>query len=117
MSIAALQVLNAIAATISTVSSLLAVFRPQIMSKSQEVSAGEKFFAQMYAARAVPLGVVTAVAPFVAASDITTVRMVLVAAMAVQAVDASIGIRRREVAMIVGPSIAAIVHGTMAWYA
>ena len=71
----------------------------------------------MYAARAVPLGVVTAVAPFVAASDITTVRMVLVAAMAVQAVDASIGIRRREVAMIVGPSIAAIVHGTMAWYA
>ena len=39
------------------------------------------------------------------------------AAMAVQIVDASIGIRRREVAMIVGPSIAAIVHGTMAWYA
>ena len=87
------------------------------MSKSQEVSASERFFAQMYAARAVPLCVVTAVAPFVAASDITTVRMVLVAAMAVQAVDASIGIRRREGAMIVGPSIAAIVHGTMAWYA
>jgi len=30
---------------------------------------------------------------------------------------AGIGIRRREQAMIVGPSIAAIVHGTMAWYA
>ena len=117
MSIAVLQVLNAIAATISTVSSLLAVFRPQIMSKSQEVSAGERFFAQMYAARAVPLGAVTAVLPFIAASDISTVKLVLMAAMVVQVVDAGIGVRRREVAMIVGPSIAAIVHGTMAWYA
>jgi len=115
VSIAVLQVLNAIAATISTVSSLLAVFRPQIMSKSQEVSAGERFFAQMYAARAVPLGAVTAVVPFIAASDISTVRLVLMAAMVVQIVDAGIGIRRREVAMIIGPSIAAIVHGLTAW--
>ena len=115
MSIAVLQVLNVIAATISTVSSLLAVFRPQIMSKSQEVSAGERFFAQMYAARAVPLGAVTAVVPFIAASDISTVRLVLMAAMVVQVVDAGIGVRRREVAMIIGPSIAAIVHGLTAW--
>ncbi|WP_278698727.1 hypothetical protein [Actinomyces oris] len=98
-------------------SSLLVVFRPRIMSKSQEVSAGERFFAQMYAARAVPLGAVTAVLPFIAASDISTVKLVLMAAMVVQVVDAGIGVRRREVAMIVGPSIAAIVHGTMAWYA
>ena len=115
MSIAVLQVLNAIAATISTVSSLLAVFRPQIMSKSQEVSAGERFFAQMYAARAVPLGAVTAVVPFIAASDISTVKLVLMAAMVVQVVDAGIGVRRREVAMIIGPSIAAIVHGLTTW--
>lgn len=115
MSIAVLQVLNAIAATISTVSSLLAVFRPQIMSKSQEVSAGERLFAQMYAARAVPLGAVTAVVPFIAASDISTVKLVLMAAMVVQVVDAGIGVRRREVAMIIGPSIAAIVHGLTAW--
>jgi len=113
--IAILQILNAIAATISTVSSLLAVFQPQIMSKSREVSAGERFFAQMYAARAVPLGVVMAAVPFVAASDITIVRLVLMAAMVVQIVDAGIGIRRREVAMIIGPSIAAIVHGLTAW--
>ena len=85
------------------------------MSKSQEVSAGERFFAQMYAARAVPLGVVTAVVPFIAASDITTVRLILMAAMVVQVADAGIGIRRREVAMIIGPSIAAIVHGITAW--
>ena len=117
MSIAVLQVLNAIAATISAMSSLLVIFRPQIMSKSQKVSAGERFFAQMYAARAVPLGAVTAVVPFIAASDISTVKLVLMAAMVVQVVDAGIGVRRREVAMIVGPSIAAIVHGTMAWYA
>jgi len=45
------------------------------------------------------------------------VRLVLMAAMAVQIVDAGIGFRRRERAMIVGPSIAAIIHGTMAWYA
>ena len=85
------------------------------MSKSQEVSAGERFFAQMYAARAVPLGAVTAVVPFIAASDISTVKLVLMAAMVVQVVDAGIGVRRREVAMIIGPSIAAIVHGITAW--
>ncbi|EGF54356.1 hypothetical protein [Actinomyces sp. oral taxon 170] len=85
------------------------------MSKSQEVSAGERFFAQMYAARAVPLGAVTAVVPFIAASDISTVRLVLMAAMVVQVVDAGIGVRRREVTMIIGPSIAAIVHGLTAW--
>ena len=117
MSIAVLEVLNVVAATVSTVSSLLTVVQPQIMSKSREVSADERFFAQMYAARAVPLGVVTAAVPFVAPSDITSVRLVLMAAMAVQLVDAGIGIRRREQAMIVGPSIAAIIHGTMAWYA
>ena len=115
MPIAILQILNAIAATISTVSSLLAVFQPQIMSKSREVSAGERFFAQMYAARAGPLGVVTAAVPFVATTEITTVRLVLMAAMVVQIVDAGIGIRRREVAMIIGPSIAAIIHGITAW--
>ena len=115
MSIAVLEVLNVVAATVSTVSSLLAVFQPQIMSKSREVSAGERFFAQMYAARAVPLGVVTAAVPFVAPSDITSVRLVLMAAMAVQIVDAGIGIRRREVPMVSGPSIAAIVHGLTAW--
>ena len=85
------------------------------MSKSQEVSAGERFFAQMYAARAVPLGAVTAVVPFIAASDISTVKLVLMAAMVVQVVDAGIGVRRREVTMIIGPSIAAIVHGLTAW--
>jgi len=115
VSIAVLQVLNVIAATVSTVSSLLTVVQPQIMSKSREVSAGERFFAQMYAARAVPLGVVTAAVPFVAPSDITSVRLVLMAAMAVQIVDAGIGIRRREVSMVIGPSIAAIVHGLTAW--
>ena len=115
MSIAVLQVLNVIAATVSTVSSLLTVVQPQIMSKSREVSAGERFFAQMYAARAVPLGVVTAAVPFVAPSDITSVRLVDMAAMAVQIVDAGIGIRRREVPMVIGPSIAAIVHGLTAW--
>ena len=115
MPIAILQILNAIAAAISTVSSLLAVFQPQIMSKSREVSAGERFFAQMYAARAVLFGIVTAVIPFVATSDIATVRLVLMAAMVVQMVDAGIGIRRREVAMIIGPSIAAIIHGLTAW--
>ena len=115
MSIAVLEVLNVVAATVSTVSSLLTVVQPQIMSKSREVSAGERFFAQMYAARAVPLGVVTAAVPFVAPSDITSVRLVLMAAMAVQIVDAGIGIRRREVSMVIGPSIAAIVHGLTAW--
>jgi len=86
--IAVLQVLNAFAATISTVSSLLVVLQPRIMSKSQEISAGERFFAQMYAARAVPFGIVTAVIPFVAASDVATVRLVLRSSMPASVSDA-----------------------------
>ena len=114
-----LPVLNAIAAAISTASSLLVVFRPHMMSKSQEVSAGERFFAQMYAARAVPLGVITAAAPFTVASGISAVRLILAAAMTVQIIDVGIGIgiRRRETAMIIGPSIAAVIHGATAWFA
>ncbi len=117
MLLTVLPVLNAIAAAISTASSLLVVFRPHMMSKSQEVSAGERFFAQMYAARAVPLGVITAAAPFTVASGISAVRLILAAAMTVQIIDVGIGIRRRETAMIIGPSIAAVIHGATAWFA
>ena len=48
--------LNAFASLISIISSILVLFYPQWMSKSQEVSIGERFFTQMYAARAVPFG-------------------------------------------------------------
>ena len=104
--------LNAFASLISIISSILVLFYPQWMSKSQEVSIGERFFTQMYAARAVPFGLIVAIVPFITNID----KIILSTAMTIQIIDAIIGFKRKELPMIIGPSIAATIHGLTAWY-
>ena len=114
-----LPVLNAVAALVSTASAALVLVRPEAMSGSRSVSAGERFFARMYAARAIPFGLVIAVMPFplfTAACDPMAVRLVLVAATVVQAVDVAIGLSRGRWAMVAGPSVAALIHALTAWF-
>ena len=94
----------------------LVLFYPQWMSKSQEVSIGERFFTQMYAARAVPFGLIVAIVPFITNIDNTVVKIILSTAMTIQIIDAIIGFKRKELPMIIGPSIAATIHGLTAWY-
>ena len=105
--------LNAFASLISIISSILVLFYPQWMSKSQEVSIGERFFTQMYAARAVPFGLIVAIVPFITNIDNTVVKIILSTAMTIHAI---IGFKRKELPMIIGPSIAATIHGLTAWY-
>ena len=108
--------LNAFASLISIISSILVLFYPQWMSKSQEVTIGERFFTQMYAARAVPFGLIVAIVPFITNIDNTVVKIILSTAMTIQIIDVIIGFKRKEIPMIIGPSIAATIHGLTAWY-
>jgi len=48
--------------------------------------------------------------------DNTVVKIVLSTAMTIQIIDAIIGFKRKEIPMIIGPSIAATIHGLTAWY-
>jgi hypothetical protein len=100
--------LNTLAALLGTGFALFAVARPQAMSGSSSPTSGERFFATMYAARSVPLGLLAAGLPW--AMRGAAVTWLLFLAAAIQLLDAVIGVRRRDVGMIVGPTVAAAIH-------
>jgi len=100
--------LNTLAALLSAGFAILAVARPQAMSGSSAPTSGERFFASMYAARSVPLGLLAAGLPW--ATHGAAVTWLLLLAAAVQLLDAAIGARRKEVGMIVAPTVAAVIH-------
>jgi hypothetical protein len=104
----ALLCLNTLAALLSAGFALFAVARPQVMSGSPAPTSGERFFASMYAARSVPLGLLAAGLPWAARGAAVT--WLLFLAAAIQLLDAAIGVRRKEVGMIVGPTVAAVIH-------
>ncbi|PRY44474.1 hypothetical protein [Umezawaea tangerina] len=103
-----LLVLNALVATAGTGFAVAAAVRPESLSYSDAPTAGERFYAWMYTARGVPLGVLTAVVPFVATG--TAAVLCLVAAAVAQAADAGIGLSRGERRMVVGAGVATLVH-------
>lgn len=108
-----LMTANAFFAIASVAAALLALFRPQLMIRAVQAGGGEKFYAQMYASRAIPAGIATAVAPF--CFDGSAVPLILCAAAVMQIGDALIGWNRKEWGMVIAPVIAAIVHCTAAW--
>ena len=88
-----IQALNAVIAATTVVTALVALRRPALLSGSGTPAAGEIFYAQMYAARAVPLGVAAGALPLIYAGP--AVRLVLAAAALVQVGDILIGVARR----------------------
>ncbi|MDO4723467.1 MAG: hypothetical protein Q4A97_01735 [Comamonadaceae bacterium] len=104
---------NTFFAVLSVAAALLALFRPQLMIRADQAGSGEKFYAQMYASRAIPAGIATAVAPF--CFDGSAVPLILCAAAAMQIGDAIIGWGRKEWGMAIAPVIAAAVHCATAW--
>ncbi|TCO62811.1 hypothetical protein [Actinocrispum wychmicini] len=104
----ALLVVNAVFAAVSVGFAVMAVARPATLSRSPTATSGERFYAWMYAIRAVPLGVVAAILPATSPGPATMV--VLIAAAVVQLADAGIGVSRREWGMVAGATAAAIVH-------
>lgn len=104
---------NAFFSLASVAAAALALFRPQLMSRSSQVGSGEKFYAQMYASRAIPAGIAAAVAPFCFGGG--AVALILCAAATMQIGDTIIGWSRKEWGMLVAPAFAAIVHAVTAW--
>ncbi len=71
-------------------------------------------YARMYAARALPLGVVTLV--LLAMSDWRSIVPILIVAGLAQAGDVIAGIPQRNRVMILGAGMAAVVHLASAWW-
>ncbi|HUQ58375.1 hypothetical protein [Lentzea sp.] len=104
----ALAVLNGIIALVSTGFAIVAAVRPSSLSHETTPTAGERFYAWMYAIRGVPLGLLVCVVPFVATGLVSA--LVLITAAVVQIGDAAIGAHRREVRMTVAPALAGVIH-------
>ena len=110
-----LLIINAVTSLSTVVAACIAFVRPGMFSGSRHVAGGERFFANMYAARAIPLGVLAGVLPFIVFADQWPTKVLLVAAALVQVVDAVIGAGKREWGMTGGAAAAVVVHGLTAW--
>ncbi|WP_158881071.1 hypothetical protein [Amycolatopsis anabasis] len=108
----ALGVVNAAFAAVSVAFAVVAVVRPAVLSRSGTPASGERFYAWMYAARAVPLGFLAAIVPFAAPGPAGVLG--LLAAACAQVADAGIGVSRREWGMAGGGAVLALVHAVTA---
>lgn len=102
-------VLNTIFAFASAVFGIVAVVKPQLM-RSDAVG---RFYPAMYAARAVPHGVATVAAIWMAPTNLITA-VILLAAAGAQCGDIIIGACYRQLGMVFVPAIAALCHATAA---
>ncbi|HEU5473639.1 MAG TPA: hypothetical protein VFV67_23575 [Actinophytocola sp.] len=103
-----LLILNTLAALLSVGFAAFAAVRPAAMGGSESITAAERFFAYMYAARAVPFGVVAAVLPWFERG--VGVAWFLFVAAAIQLIDVGIGIWRKEGGLIGGGAVLAAIH-------
>jgi hypothetical protein len=103
-----LEYLNLLAALASAFSSLLALKKPGLLSRWEHFDRGTMFYIQMYAARAVPLGILSGTIPFWA--DALSAAAVVFSACLVQVVDVAIALVRRDRRMIRGASAGALIH-------
>lgn len=111
-----LQIINAVVALSTVIAACLALARPGMFSGSRNVVEGERFFANMYAARAIPLGILVGVLPFISFASQWPIKVLLIAAALVQIIDAIIGAKQKEWGMIGGAVAAVIIHGLTAWF-
>ena len=102
-------VLNLIVGLASAGFGVLAFFRPGQLVAGTTGSAGESFYVQMYAVRAVPFGVLAGLAPFYGTGGMPAA--LLGVAALIQIGDVVIGAQRRMTSMVAGAAIAALVHG------
>ncbi|WP_306191030.1 MULTISPECIES: hypothetical protein [unclassified Streptomyces] len=111
----ALVVANAIAALISAGSSIAGALRPGIaLAHTEPVTAGTDMYARAYAARAVPLGLATAVV-LLADARAAAWPMLVVAGLA-QVGDSALGARQRNLGMTLGAGVFAVLHLASAWW-
>jgi hypothetical protein len=103
-----LAVLNGIVSLGSVGFAVLAAVRPSALSHVKEQTTGQRFYAWMYTARGVPLGVLAGVVPFFPHGAVSA--LALIAAAVAQAGDVAIGAQRRDARMIAGATLVCVVH-------
>ncbi|MFF0453101.1 hypothetical protein [Nocardia africana] len=108
-------VANSVVAGISAVSCLIGLARPRLaLAEGEELTSAATFFLGAYAARALPLSVVT-VAVLVAGSAAAALPVLVVAGLA-QIGDAIVGVHQRNTPMaITCVGLAAVHSATAAW--
>ena len=108
-------VANAVVAVISGVSCLIGLARPRLaLADGEALTSAATFFLGAYAARALPLSVVT-VAVLVGGNEAAELPVLVVAGLA-QIGDAMVGVRQRNTPMAITCVVLAAVHlGTAAW--
>lgn len=104
-------VLNVLISLGSVVFALVAVARPGFMINAPSDQTHDRFYPIMYAIRAVPLGLLAAVAPWLSGSAAPTI---LIAAAAAQIGDAGLGLQRRTWGMVISPLMGAAIYIAMA---
>ncbi len=107
-----LLLLNAVVAAAGIALALVAALRPSALLHGAHGGVGERFYARMYAAKAVPLGLLAAIAPFAAPG--VAAGLCLIAAALSQAADAVIGLARGDWRQAGGSLVAVVVHVVVA---
>lgn len=110
-----IYVLNLVVSLASAGFGGIALFNPAALSRSPEVTDGERFYERLYSARALTWELLAGVLPYYAQGPV--VAAVLAASAAVQLADAAIGIGRRDASLVAGATFAAGVHALCSWRA
>ena len=103
-----LLILNFVASLGSAAWAAVALVRPAALSGSSHISRGEIFYVRMYAARSIPLGLATAIMPFCLPGK--AVAWLLFTAAVIQIADVIIAAGKKERGMIIGASLASLIH-------
>ena len=112
MSQTILLALNLVAALVSSLAGVAALFLPQSLTRSftgsEPVTHGEQFYANLYAARTVPFGITVGLLPYLYRGPVVLV--VLCLAGAIQIGDIFIGIHVKSPRIITGAFLATVSH-------
>ena len=100
--------INLVAALASAGWGGTALVRPAVLSGTAGTDLGEKFYARMYAARTIPLGLLAGLLPFWAQGP--PVAWVLFTAAAVQLADVGIALGKHDRGMLLGAVGGTVVH-------
>lgn len=107
--------LNLLASIASAGFGVIAIINPSVLSRSSQVTNGERFYQRMYSARAVTWELLTGILPFYHVRG-PAVAAVLATSATVQLADVAIGLGRRDAGMAMGAFLAASVHAVCYWY-
>lgn len=106
-------VITTLSSIATIIAALITLVKPGMMSRSTTITHGERFYAAMYASRALPLGLLTVVAPFVFHGSV--LQLVFTAASIAQIGDVVIGLKKQEWGMVIAPAILATIYLAVAW--